>query len=106
MTTKHTSHTPGPWKAVYQPNTPCLVESDGERVAWIDFWKGKTPRDPNHKPRLEQEANARLIAAAPELLEALQELLDPARGMVTITPCKAAAFERARAAIAKAKGEA
>lgn len=51
--------------------------------------------------RAEQEANARLMAAAPELLEALEEMLSawdegPAYG--------AASADKARAAIAKATG--
>ncbi len=62
-----------------------------------------------------QEANARLIAAAPELLEALQELLasDRAKPFEIVGrdtdghPLNAAgvARKKARAAIAKATGE-
>lgn len=55
--------------------------------------------------RNESEANARLMAAAPELLEALQTLdnaiNEPALGIDII-----AASNQARAAIAKATGEA
>jgi hypothetical protein len=47
----------------------------------------------------ESEANARLIASAPDLLEALIEV-------VAIADRKTDAFDRARAAIAKATGEA
>lgn len=49
--------------------------------------------------REEAEANARLIAAAPEMLEALE-------GILAITDRDHAAWNKARAAIAKAKGEA
>lgn len=50
--------------------------------------------------RSEQEANARLIAAAPELLEALKSAL-------TVLPDSVGDFDRdkAEAAIAKATGE-
>lgn len=47
----------------------------------------------------EAEANARLIAAAPELLEALKRIMDPTR-----IPQKLSDFEFAYAAIAKAEG--
>ena len=51
----------------------------------------------------ENEANARLIAAAPDLLEALKEIVDAAdgAGWGQLDP----SFKKARAAIAKATGE-
>ena len=59
--------------------------------------------------RLTQEADARLIAAAPELYEALSEIMngffhkaDVHVGWTTFIPFER--FDRARAAIAKAKG--
>jgi hypothetical protein len=52
---------------------------------------------------IEAEANAKLIAAAPELLEALQKLLDAnSSGSLFII---AEATSKARIAIAKATGE-
>ena len=56
----------------------------------------------------ESEANARLIAAAPELLEALEELLsavDKACGTAIPRGSFSAARKAARDAIAKATGE-
>ena len=47
-------------------------------------------------------ANARLIAAAPEILEALE---DCERNMIISTQADMARLDRIRAAIAKAKGE-
>ena len=47
-------------------------------------------------------ANARLIAAAPELLEALEELIAATQHL---DQCHQATADKARAAIAKAKGE-
>jgi hypothetical protein len=47
---------------------------------------------------LENEANARLISAAPDLLEALQEV-------VAISDRKHDAWDKAKAAIAKALGQ-
>ena len=54
----------------------------------------------------ECEANARLIAAAPDLLEAL-EMCTKAMASVLpdFNPYDQAAYDKARAAIAKAKGE-
>jgi hypothetical protein len=62
-----TQHTPGPWK-VDEPHQ-VLAESVGEYVAitQAEEW--------NALPRDQVEANARLIAAAPDLLEALQEVV-------------------------------
>ena len=54
------------------------------------------------------EANARLIAAAPEMLEALQMALDDSEVMNpdgSARPISNYVFERMRAAIAKATGE-
>jgi hypothetical protein len=58
---------------------------------------GPTEADGGYGPQ--QEANARLISAAPELLEALQEMLLGADAMGW-------SATKARAAIAKATGEA
>lgn len=59
-------HTPGPWKQEYQTYEDgahtCVANQDGDWIA--DCGKESNP---------ESEANARLIAAAPELLEALKE---------------------------------
>jgi hypothetical protein len=57
-----TKHTPGPWIVkTYTPNHGCWNH-------WIQSKHGPSNTD-------EAEANARLIAAAPELLEALKELV-------------------------------
>lgn len=88
MTTKHT---PGPWN--FDNHSPALP------VLGIYAADGKNPF---HGDRSQEElaANARLIAAAPELLEALQGLLN-ALPSATTHP----AIKVARAAIAKAIGE-
>ncbi len=70
-----TERTPGPWEA-----------EAGQPMAGDD-WVGVYAEDavPGHKmPAMcygpEQDANARLIAAAPELLEALRRVLDTNNG--------------------------
>ena len=52
-----------------------------------------------HTPGPETEANARLSAAAPDLLEALKNMLDDS------APGVVQRYQAARAAIAKAEGE-
>lgn len=60
------SHTPGPWR--WDENGYCwLVGSDSTTILHVDDSGNKCPsRD---------DPNARLIAAAPELLKALKALL-------------------------------
>lgn len=55
-----------------------------------------------NQPAAEIEANARLIAAAPDLLEALETIVHPDKKGMYATPENR---EKALAAIAKAKGE-
>lgn len=89
-------HTPGPWHIGMKPG-PMIYGPKGEQVA-----------DMRHKPFTlvseidESVANVRLISAAPDLLAALESLLDDA------DVCEVAgddAIRQARAAIAKASGE-
>lgn len=90
-----TKHTPGPW-AVIADGPTRVVATDTSRPWRIAVVDSPSDADPD------VDANARLIAAAPELLAALEE--------VTST-CLDAGFHgsdlaRSRAAIAKAKGKA
>ncbi len=60
-------HTPAPWTAI----GPIVKYLNGEICDCRSIWK------PGGNPNIEvpeSETNARLIAAAPELLEALKEL--------------------------------
>jgi hypothetical protein len=62
-------HTPGPWEAYTRDRTsnPPFIMQRGETSGWIAqtcSWVGADQAD----------ANARLIAAAPDLLEALREI--------------------------------
>jgi len=63
-------HTPGPWSISPTSNPSSefgIVAIDGTIVSRLDYW--------HDEAEAESEANARLIAAAPELLAALRELL-------------------------------
>lgn len=97
-------HTPGPWSfKAYPEDHDCLVPSlsvwvsaDGwEQFAHVATGNNIDGNDP------EGIANARLISAAPDLLAALQTLCsmrDMSSDQLT------AAWDAARAAIAKATG--
>lgn len=110
------SHTPGPWECF-----PKLTASENHRGFVVQKsgthkWRlaDVVPMDEDGK---EGAANARLIAAAPDLLAALRELMAAGDEVVahcgTDGPLADAACERnhrawnaARAAIAKAEGHA
>ena len=99
MTTTQTAkHTPGPWKqngnTVWEDGT-----KDRGHIAVCRLRVG------THVPEFQNEANARLIAAAPDLLAVLEKVLaayeaarEPGHGTILIA--------EARAAIAKARGQA
>ena len=91
-----TQHTPGPWNV-----TGLYVrERDGGLVASIiDLWHDQKT------PKAEKNANARLIAAAPDMLDALQNILNGIEtGVVTSDHDEIFnnASAKARAAIDKA----
>ena len=84
------SHTPGPW--VKGGDFGDVVGADGERVIVWGLGIGHGQRDKT------TEANARLMQAAPDLLEALEELLNG--GSIWVKD-----EHIARDAIKKARGE-
>lgn len=98
-----TQHTPGTWIADWATGmsngSPQVVEYfvrvDGDDIAIASIVLDPATGQPS-------EANARLIAAAPELLEALIDLLHQAKLSEDEGGWD---FEQARAAIAKATGE-
>lgn len=94
-------HTKGPWR-VRSTETIHLIEAEalksftGTRVfvAEIHFWSN------GHGPSREQAlANAHLIAAAPDLLEACRYIVEAGE-----TGDEMRAIELARAALSKAEG--
>lgn len=83
-------HTPGPW---HIEHTVHVLDENRTRIADVcDRYDGT-----NNNFRSSAEANARLIAAAPELLEALEKLLAATSGHQEFR-------DAAYAAINKAKG--
>jgi hypothetical protein len=86
------SYTPGPWEIDWY-----IQYSDGGSVAWrVPRSIGPISADHNHwaGPCVDcgedevGEANARLIAAAPELAEALKGLLDYVCGTGELNPAR------------------
>lgn len=98
-------HTPGPWRVLHESADPewCAVVASGGRI--VANVNAETGPDipPLVATKMPKEANACLIAAAPELLEAVERLeagvrLWMSRGVTD----EDMAF--AKAAILKAKG--
>lgn len=81
-------HTPGPWRVV-EDRVPASLEVYAGKTAIAECWR--------RADALTELANARLIAAAPDLLEALEFVI---RGV----PDTWEGVQKARAAIAKATG--
>lgn len=89
-------HTRGPWTG----GKECINAPDGRLVAQVNFQK----RDSLELiSKEEREANSYLLAAAPELLEALKSAMRSMRGEVS-APSNSKSLKLARAAIAKAEG--
>jgi hypothetical protein len=102
-----TQHTPGPWNYIQRGTQVwgrsvggCQLQESDHLIADIRGW-GHIQYLPNGADV--QDANGRLIAAAPDLLEALKEMLDNHED--ACTGYGEGAADKARAAIAKATGE-
>lgn len=116
--TKHT-HTPGPMFVEYKAgftmegNTHIVMNADRYPLAFVPAWDDPRPDEENGKE--EALANARLIASAPDLLEALKQLVGNADIASTIVRqhdedgyIASALFDtiqQAEAAIRRAQGE-
>lgn len=96
---KTTKHPPGPWKVVetptglkppYLPIRHSVHDTTGQEVAGVHRWTGKW-----------NEANARLIAAAPDLLAAAEHARD---AMLEPDIDDQDALDSLERAIAKAQG--
>ncbi len=93
-------HTPAPWTADGYHNeyyASISVKAGGRGVCAIS--------SAIKRPGAESAANARLIAAAPDLLAALEELLPAAARSIQGTTDGEPILQAARAALAKATGD-
>ena len=97
-------HTPGPWKTEQSSRTDIYIISQSveARNKWVATACNHEfhPTEENNK---RNQYNARLIAAAPELLEACHALLRVRDAEEWVAALRAA-IEQARAAIDKAEG--
>ncbi len=91
------SHTPGPW---HVDKLDICTDASGATIAEI-YPNGFGPGQ--RITAEEREANALIIAAAPDLLQALEELLAAAERHDSIT-ARAYGFQLAEDAVRKAKG--
>lgn len=102
-------HTPGPWRTGTENWFNILADlSDGPRLVAAVYCPNPMPVMPDEPTRLMWQANARLIAAAPDVLHALERLLGEFSRLAEQMHGKHGEEEaeaQAKAAIAKAKGE-
>ncbi len=97
-----TRHTPGPWQHIGGDGRKERWIGDKDAVTLCVVESARYRYDPD-----ELEANARLIAAAPEMLEALKWCVETFDGLAAVYPSldNERGFARAKAVIKKAKGE-
>lgn len=102
-------HTPGPWLQSHRETGPDVYNTqvytaDGEVIATLHWY----PREHADGISTYREANARLIAGAPELLDALTDILEALRIHAPGTALNNRQFTdlgiKAYAALAKARG--
>ena len=105
-------HTPGPWTVLPEELDRDYIRIRGTvlggryKIANVLHPSGRNLSKELQKREAEEtRANARLIAAAPKLLEACEALLDGLDDYWITTAEGEAAVEAAKEAIAEAKGE-
>ena len=96
-------HTPGPWIQVRDGRSVCAPSFLGVSVAFCGDCTVVSKEGKYSISKDEAQANARLVAAAPDLLEALLWLADWSETDPN-APGDLSAREVARAAIVKAEG--
>jgi len=89
--------TPGPWKIGSRYTENGVYDKAGNLIANTHSSHRNFDRE---NQIAEQNANAHLIAAAPDMYEALEDIIGD-----TEFGCHRASYIKARAALAKARGE-
>jgi hypothetical protein len=93
---KRIPHTPKPWSVDSNDAQQIIADCDGLLVAEIHDAAGD-------RTETEVDANRRLIAAAPELLAALESAIEGLLNPLSHPMAQEARLKKARAAIRKAK---
>lgn len=100
-------HTPGPWVANVRKLGAARIEAPGRLVGFVSA--DETIEDAHGRihetTSAEAKANARLIAAAPDLLEALLHIVNDTPEPGEDAELTVIGYNKACAAIAKARGE-
>lgn len=102
-----TLHTPGPWTATESRKNEWMIIAPDLDLARI-LHNGRPHPDGKRGMHAAMAANARLIAAAPDLVEALklfEDLCPRVSDDDPIAPALADAVKQARDALAKAEGK-
>ena len=95
-------HTPGPWSYRLNRHTGPTITADSSDTDIVHLLSITDSGE-------QELANARLIAAAPDLLAALERIVKLGRAKARaglLTPCERTMREIGAAAITRAKGEA
>jgi hypothetical protein len=100
-------HTPGPWRIAAKnfDTSFYVIHGNDEAKREVQVVKMSYGTHPIPEFLERKEADARLIAAAPELLSALVRLVNWAKAHDAICFIETKDIESAKAAIAKATGE-
>ena len=94
-------HTPGPWEIRRIVKT--AIDKGKKHVCMVNFYNH--PDESMRIDEKEHQANVNLIAAAPELLEAFEHVLEYSREYLQLTEVGLEYQDKADSVIAKAKGE-
>lgn len=94
-------HTPGPW--IMDTKLRTSIDSGEKHIAMVNCYKGAS----GYMRQEEHDANARLIAAAPDMLEVLVEFCRSNCGdqFCTVYKCGGCFLLPAKAAVEKATGK-
>ena len=99
-----THHTPGPWRVFEHSWCDTSIGAPGTSNAICSLDINHATEESQEADEAQMAANARLIAAAPELLEALQRLSAQCERLRMAWQLESDAERTARAVIAKATG--